>query len=248
MFRKSYRKNEAIEENKQLLKAKYQEAKTLGESVNQARQRINKLKGWIEQRRIERSMHQVAEGLDPAEAPEDPEEEKAKGAIEKEKVSYRDSFNQLRDMKKEIEHLQMLLEQSRTKLQADFEKWLESMIRQRVSNEAASVSNSQSSSSSNIQSPVGKHTSAKGIHPPTINIGEHDVHQSKPAPRQAWSENPGVVTVRSNSNSNVQGINSTSRPPMMTGNPDADADIAAFYEAREKLLKARMAQGGTRNS
>lgn len=38
MFRKSYRKNEAIEDNKALLKTKYNEAKALGETVNQARQ------------------------------------------------------------------------------------------------------------------------------------------------------------------------------------------------------------------
>ena len=38
VFRKSYRKNEAIEENKALLKAKYGEAKGLGETVNATRQ------------------------------------------------------------------------------------------------------------------------------------------------------------------------------------------------------------------
>lgn len=30
------------------------------------------------------------------------------------------------------------------------------------------------------------------------------------------------------------------RPAVVTGNADADADIAAFYEAKEKLMKARM--------
>ena len=38
VFRKSYRKNEAIEDNKALLKAKYGEAKGLGETVNATRQ------------------------------------------------------------------------------------------------------------------------------------------------------------------------------------------------------------------
>ena len=38
-------------------------------------------------------------------------------------AAYKENFSRLRDLKKEIEHLQMLLEQSRQKLQADFEKW-----------------------------------------------------------------------------------------------------------------------------
>ena len=38
-------------------------------------------------------------------------------------ASYKENFNRLRDLKKEIEHLQLLLEQSRHALQGDFEKW-----------------------------------------------------------------------------------------------------------------------------
>ena len=46
-----------------------------------------------------------------------------------EKVRYKDTFEQLRGTKKEIEHLHMLLEQSRTRLQKDFEQWLALMSR-----------------------------------------------------------------------------------------------------------------------
>jgi len=38
-----------------------------------------------------------------------------------EKSKYKESFDQLREHKKEIEHLHMLLEQSRVRLQRDFE-------------------------------------------------------------------------------------------------------------------------------
>ena len=44
MFRKSYRKNEALEENKELLKEKYARGKELGKMVNDSRDAINKLK------------------------------------------------------------------------------------------------------------------------------------------------------------------------------------------------------------
>jgi len=47
-----------------------------------------------------------------------------------EKGAYKEAFARLRELKQEIEHLQMLLEQSRTKLQRDFEHWMTLMLRQ----------------------------------------------------------------------------------------------------------------------
>jgi hypothetical protein len=47
MFRKSYRKNEAMEENKEILKEKYAKGKALGNAVNAARARINELKNQV---------------------------------------------------------------------------------------------------------------------------------------------------------------------------------------------------------
>lgn len=47
-----------------------------------------------------------------------------------EKVAYKEAFARLRELKQEIEHLQMLLEQSRSKLQKDFEQWMTLMLRQ----------------------------------------------------------------------------------------------------------------------
>ena len=47
-----------------------------------------------------------------------------------EKAAYKEAFAGLRELKQEIEHLQMLLEQSHTKLQRDFEHWMSLMLRQ----------------------------------------------------------------------------------------------------------------------
>jgi len=41
IFRRDYHHNQTIEENKALLKHKYAEAKSLGETVNQARTKIS---------------------------------------------------------------------------------------------------------------------------------------------------------------------------------------------------------------
>ena len=56
MFRKSYRKNEAMEENRMLLKEKYAKGKQLGQDVNQSRQIIKKLTAEIEQIRKQNAM------------------------------------------------------------------------------------------------------------------------------------------------------------------------------------------------
>lgn len=65
-FRRSYRKSEVIEENVALLRDKYAVAKSLGESVNAARDRINQLKAVIERERAQRMAAAVAAGSDPS--------------------------------------------------------------------------------------------------------------------------------------------------------------------------------------
>ena len=47
LFRKSYRKNELIEENKTILKEKYDRGKHLGLIVNETRIKINSLKNQV---------------------------------------------------------------------------------------------------------------------------------------------------------------------------------------------------------
>lgn len=51
MFRKSYRKNEAMEDNRRLLKEKYGRGKQLGADVNQSRSHIKNYTSQIEQTR-----------------------------------------------------------------------------------------------------------------------------------------------------------------------------------------------------
>ena len=47
LFRKSYRKNEVMDDNKSILKSKYTDARSLGAIVNGARTRINDLKNQV---------------------------------------------------------------------------------------------------------------------------------------------------------------------------------------------------------
>ena len=58
-----------------------------------------------------------------------------------EKACYKEAFEGLRELKHEIEHLQLLLEQSRMKLQRDFEQWLQLMLRQQGTGSAGAAHN-----------------------------------------------------------------------------------------------------------
>lgn len=71
-----------IEENKALLKSKYESAKGLGAAVNDSKGRINELRAAIETRRMQRSAAAVAAGRSPEELGEDAEEERCKGLME----------------------------------------------------------------------------------------------------------------------------------------------------------------------
>lgn len=85
MFRKSYRKNEVMEEHKQILKEKYAEGQTLGAKVNGTREKINSLKNQIEQIRKEKAIIGL---LDSSQENKKsfPEEEKLTQEIEKQKI------------------------------------------------------------------------------------------------------------------------------------------------------------------
>jgi len=56
LFRRSYRKNEAMDENRELLKQKFARGKELGNLVNLSREEIKQLTNKIEQIRKENAM------------------------------------------------------------------------------------------------------------------------------------------------------------------------------------------------
>uniref|UniRef100_S4R6T5 Kinesin-like protein n=1 Tax=Petromyzon marinus TaxID=7757 RepID=S4R6T5_PETMA len=132
IFRRDYADNITIEDNKYILKQRYAEAKALGETVNQARSKINLLKSNIDHRRMQRAAKGVSEGL-PGVDESDPVEEDLRARIEGEKSSYKEAFTRLKVLKTEIEHLQHLLEKAKLKLQRDFDDWWAGEVARRVS-------------------------------------------------------------------------------------------------------------------
>lgn len=57
------------------------------------------------------------------------EEEKIQIEINKLKQTYQGEYNELKDLKTEIERIQNLLERCRVRMQKDFEQWLSVMIK-----------------------------------------------------------------------------------------------------------------------
>lgn len=187
-FRKSYRKNEVIESQKQILREKFGMAKATGEAVNAARARINSIKARIEQRRVELDMqHGGAEEL-----PEDPEELALRGELDQEKKKYKTNFDALKHLKAEIEHIQHLMEGARVRLQHDFESWFDSKAGQ-------------------VKYEMAQEKKAAARH----------AQQGAPAEMQAVALPTQQIGMAS------------------TGDSAADADIAAFYKAREELMKSQ---------
>ncbi|XP_028848308.1 kinesin-like protein KIF6 isoform X2 [Denticeps clupeoides] len=122
IFKRDHKDQLTIEDNKALLKLRYTEAKALGEKVNSARNKVNDLKKQLELRRRQIAAQGVMGNLPESEVP-DPMEEKLLAQIEEEKNMYKNTFGKLKGMKTEIEHLQLLLEKQKFKLQKDFEDW-----------------------------------------------------------------------------------------------------------------------------
>ena len=151
-FRRSYRKNALLEEQKDSLRAKIEAAQKMGEQINRARGDIEKAKKEIEQRRMQRGVALLGESggagesLDPASLPPDPEEDRLRASIDSSKSSYRCSFESLRALKSEIEHLKAIIDRSRRKLQADFDTWWTEQ--QQLQGKAGAAGGQKSTSSS----------------------------------------------------------------------------------------------------
>ncbi|NWW50772.1 KIF6 protein, partial [Pedionomus torquatus] len=226
IFKQEHADTITIEDNKQLLKQRFAEAKCLGEKLNEVRNKINHLKGEITQRHIQRAALAVSS---PSEELNmlDPVEEKLRKQIEEEKKSYKTMFNRLKGLKVEIEHLQFLMEKVKMKLQKDFEVWW-------------------SEETINLQQEKPEMVSS----PKTETVYAHFVKSSQQlstnsfsdATRVSPNENP---TGKNNSTTSSNPTLKTRTPPSsstsvpLTGDNQADADILAFIKARQNILQKK---------
>nr|XP_032646079.1 kinesin-like protein KIF6 isoform X3 [Chelonoidis abingdonii] len=228
IFKRDYVDSITIEDNKQLLKKRFAEAKSLGEKVNEVRNKINYLKGEITQRHMQRAVLGVASPS--AELNEsDPVEERLRAQIEEEKKSYKTMFNRLKGLKIEIEHLQLLMEKAKVKLQKDFEVWW--------SEEASNLQDQQE------KLPMSNSASALKASFPSLESQQHlytnscsDTSRVNPSEDRGRKNN---LSRLSNSTSDTRTLQSSSSSIPLTGDSQTDADILAFIKARQNFLQKK---------
>ncbi|XP_052766060.1 kinesin-like protein KIF6 isoform X1 [Mya arenaria] len=253
LFRRDYHENQKIEHNKQVLKQCYAEAKSLGEKVNTLRHSINHLKSQIEHHRMTIAMQGLSESqsLEP-----DEEEVRLRGRMEEEKASYKETFNRLKTLKTEIEHLQHLLEKAKVKLMKDFELWWADQVSlsQQQENQGSvgsgntgTVRNAWATPPANISrgrtpSPAPSDTSQGGL-PQGGRLGRvrGGVAGSIATQLRASNSADGRINEESPPRKQLLGSSSSTRSSpsglRLTGDPQADADIMAFVKARQNILQ-----------
>eukprot|EP00831_Metopus_contortus_P067136 TRINITY_DN59887_c0_g1_i1.p1 TRINITY_DN59887_c0_g1~~TRINITY_DN59887_c0_g1_i1.p1 ORF type:complete len:217 (+),score=33.04 TRINITY_DN59887_c0_g1_i1:246-896(+) len=144
MFRKSYRKNEAMEENKSLLKQKFADGKKLGSELNEKRALLKNLTNKLEDLRKDNALRGLVDKN--GEIIRTEEEDQLQQQISQARLYYQDQYGKLKLLKSEIERIQSLLERSKERMQKDFEQWLAVMMRQTQASSRPAPSTSAGSS------------------------------------------------------------------------------------------------------
>ncbi|NWQ73186.1 KIF6 protein, partial [Columbina picui] len=223
VFKQDHADSITIEDNKELLKQRFAEAKCLGEKLNEVRNKINHLKGEITQRHIQRAVLAVSSPSEELNTL-DPVEEQLRTQIEEEKKSYKTMFNHLKGLKVEIEHLQLLMEKAKMKLQKDFEVWWseEAQNLQQEKPEMVSSSNTMT------------------VYPQLRKTSHLSINSFSETTRVGPSEDPAG---KNNSINSSNPISKTRTPASssipLTGDSQADADILAFMKARQNILQKK---------
>ncbi|XP_070590368.1 kinesin-like protein KIF6 isoform X2 [Erythrolamprus reginae] len=224
IFKRDYVDSITIEDNKQLLKQRFTEAKSLGQKVNDVRNQINHLKEEIIQRHMQKAAQAV---ISPREMNQsDPVEESLRTQIEQKKISYKTMFTRLKGLKIEIEHLQLLMEKAKVKLQKDFEVWW--------SEETKSLQSQE-------EKPLLQNSASVLKTPPLFfeDQQQADTIRVPNNSRASSNEEESVkssVSRLSNSNSKMRISPDPSSTIPFTGDRQTDADIIAFIRARKNLL------------
>ncbi|KAM6085070.1 kinesin-like protein KIF6 isoform 2-T2 [Theristicus caerulescens] len=240
VFKQDHADSITIEDSKQLLKQRFTEAKCLGEKLNQVRNKINHLKGEITQRHIQRAALAVSSPSEELNTL-DPVEEKLRMQIEEEKKSYKTMLNHLKGLKVEIEHLQLLMEKVKMKLQKDFEVWWseEAKNLQKEKPEMVSSPNTATVYPQFIKS--SQHLSTNSFSETTRVSSNEDpagknnsITSSNPTSKTREETYLGYSEGKTNQ---APPTSSTSIP--LTGDSQADADILAFIKARQNILQKK---------
>nr|AAI24112.1 Zgc:152746 [Danio rerio]AAI65719.1 Zgc:152746 protein [Danio rerio] len=213
VFLRDHKEHLSIEDKRAVLQQRFVEAKALGEQVNQIRTRVNYLKGELKNRRKQMAVQGLTGNQTESEL--DPFEEKILTQIEEEKKNYKITSGCLKDLKTEIEHLQLLLEKSKVKIQRDFENWW--------TQEGARLQGHSGENTGNNRrgiSPLSHMLTRKN----NLKDDDSDLHEGR----------QGEIRDKRS----LPSCDFSSTPFSLTGDKKTDADIEAFIRARHNLLNS----------
>eukprot|EP00892_Ulva_mutabilis_P001049 jgi/Ulvmu1/10945/UM007_0124.1 len=258
LFRKSYRRNAAIESSKAELKEKYTQAKALGSQANALRTAMASLKQQLEQRRMQRAAADIAAGGSGA-LPDDAGEADAdvRAELAERRAEYKAAFDGLRDRKLDIERLQGLLERSRQQMATDFQAWYVMMSERAPAAQEGELARSDALAGENMHqtsSPYGamgvEHrsggTTTQDAHLPAAAV---PIHPFTTPAESAAATVTGVGQATQALLGISPGTNGTGKgkypeevvqaaAPFLTGDPTADEDILGFYLVRHKMIQS----------
>ncbi|XP_011799706.1 PREDICTED: kinesin-like protein KIF6 isoform X3 [Colobus angolensis palliatus] len=227
IFKRDHADSVTIDDNKQILKQRFSEAKALGESINEARSKIG-ISG------------NMAVPLMP-----DQQEEKLRSQLEEEKRRYKTMFTRLKALKVEIEHLQLLMDKAKVKLQKEFEVWwAEEATNLQVNSPAVNSLDHtkpflQTSDSQHEQSQLFSNKSSGGWEVQGQGTGRFDVCDVN-ARKILPSPCPSPHSQKQSSTSTPLEDSIPKRPMSsipLTGDSQTDSDILAFIKARQSILQ-----------
>ena len=121
---------------------------------------------------------------------------------------YKTNFGKLKEVKAEIEHIQRLLDQSRTRLQKDFEQWYTVMLRDGGGGQGGTASAQTGAVANGQQQQPCMHSAAT---PPPAQRQQQTLQQ--------------------------QAVQLGGKMVQLTGNKDVDDEMLAFQRAREEHMR-----------
>ncbi|XP_060788816.1 kinesin-like protein KIF6 [Neoarius graeffei] len=213
IFRREHEDNITFEDNKIILKQRIAKAKKLGKQLQQAWSSVAELKQQLETRRMRMAAQGVTGNQTNTES--DPVEQKLRNQLEEETRNYRSTFEHLKGLKPEVDHLRHIHEKLKLKLQKDFQDYWTQEAARPQQNQC-----SENTRAGRSQDSAPRPSSSSSLLDHHIN-NQDRAHQPTPPTRE----------LRDLSSADL-----ASRPIPLTGDPKVDADILAFIKARDELL------------
>ncbi|XP_028293180.1 kinesin-like protein KIF6 isoform X2 [Gouania willdenowi] len=226
IFKRDHGDLRSIEENKILLKERSTVARTLGQQMQESGIRIGKLKKELEVRKRQLAALSVIKNQEEDDDGYDSVEEELRKSLKAEKKAYNNVVGNLRELKVEIQHLQLLQERAKAKFLEEFNKWWKQEVSKsqfEEESEFETTAMSQSQHQTSLE---------ETLHPSSPGTPGFGAVKDSPAVNQHPDVNssiPSLSKIRPFSS-----FQSFSIP--LTGNQQADSDIIAFFKARQEVL------------